>query len=493
MSELIHGRYDVVRSLGSGAMGVVVEARDRSDGRHVALKMPRMLALHQPESAERFRREAATMASLHHPNIVGFFGFFESPPVLVLELLHGESVSQLLRRERVMSLPSAASIGMQICSGLAAAHAVGVVHRDVKPSNLFLHQPPNLPACAKLIDFGVAKHAGRDAAPLTAQSAIVGSALYMSPEQIRGEPAEARSDLFALGLCLYEMVTGVRPYADDSPHLAMVRILQGDPLPPHLALPAGLHNTLLRATSREPSARYQSAVELARALQPFSKREVAATQMSLVAASEPAAPTPLRVSSVPPPPASSMTRVDNPREHPSSSRYGTQPMQSVRAENLSPSSTDDHEPSPASMTTPLAYLPAELAERLTSGAAARRPPASVQNTRVIPAAPPPLPPAPSSSSWKLAVGISAAVAAAGLAGAGYWWGVHEADAAPPPSSAAPASSVSSAPSLAPVPTPPQPALEPAHAHPAPSASVVAKPKRHGALPSGGSNLDLRLR
>ena len=482
MSEVIHGRYDVVRSLGSGAMGVVVEARDRSDGRHVALKMPRVLALMQPDSVERFRREAATMASLRHPNIIEFLGFLEPPPVIVLELLQGESVAHVLRRDRAMPLHVAASIGMQICSGLAAAHAVGVVHRDVKPSNLFVHQPPSHPPCAKLIDFGVAKNAERDVAPLTAQSAIVGSALYMAPEQIRGEPAEERSDLFALGLCLYEMVTGERPYAEGTLHLAMVRILNGDPLPAHPALPAGLHNTLLRATAREPAARFQSAVELARALQPFSKRDIGRTQMSPVASSEPPQPAPVRVSSVPPPP-DSVTRLDYPRDLPSSSRYGTQPMQSVRAEDLPPPAAPVYEPSPASMTAPLAHLPPELAARLAGGGLPHLTPAPVQ-VACIPS-PVPMAPPPSSSSWKVAVGISAAVAAAaGLAGAGYWVGMHEAEPAPP-SSTAPEPSHAPAPSASPAAAT---SVVLAPAAPVPSASASTKatstPKKVP-VPSGG--------
>ncbi len=445
MSEVIHGRYDVVRPLGSGAMGVVVEARDRHDGRHVALKMPRALALLQPEAVERFRREAATMASLRHPNIIEFIGFFEAPPVLVLELLHGETVGAMLRRERALAPHVAALLGMQICGGLAAAHAASVIHRDVKPSNLFVQQLPGQPPCAKLIDFGVAKNTEGDAAPLTAQSAIVGSALYMAPEQIRGEPAQERSDLFALGLSLYEMVTGERPYAEGTLHLAMVRILQGAPLPAHPALPAGLHATLLRATQREPDARYQSADELSRALQPFSKRDIGRTQLSPVVSASEQAPPLLRVSSVPPPP-DSVTRLDHPREVPRSSRYGTAPMQSVRAEERMRPFPPRSEPSPASMTAPLAHLPPVLAARLANATPpplcpAPRPVSSEPSLPFVATAP------PSSSTWKVAVGVSAVAVAASLAGAGYWLGArHGSDAEPPPSSSSDPSKQPAAPS-----------------------------------------------
>lgn len=438
-------------------MGVVVEARDRYDGRHVALKMPRTLALLQPESVERFRREAATMASLRHPNIIEFLGFFESPPVIVLELLQGESVATTLRRERVLPLHVAALHGMQICGGLAAAHAASVIHRDVKPSNLFVQQLPGQPTCAKLIDFGVAKHTERDAAPLTAQSAIVGSALYLSPEQIRGEPAQERSDLFALGLCLYEMVTGERPYAEGTLHLAMVRILQGDPLPPHPALPAGLHTTLLRATSREPAARFQSAEEFARALHPFSKKDIGRTQMSPVVSAPDAAPGPIRISSVPPPP-DSVTRLDHPREVPSSSRYGTTPMHGVRSEDLK-STVPFYEPSPASMTAPLAPLPPELAARLAAAAPPPSRPVPFAARPLSSYPPPAAAPPPSSGTWKVAVGVSAVAVAAGLAGAGYWLGVHRGEEG----------------AASPSPTPSGPVVQPPAAEPPAASAPAAAP------------------
>ena len=402
-------------------MAMVVEARDRRDGTHVALKLLRPMALLQPELVERLRREAHAMASLRHPNVVECLGFLDHPPVLVLELLRGESVKAALRRGRALPMPAATTIGAQVAAGLAAAHAVGLVHRDVKPSNIFLQHAPT--PWAKLIDFGVAKQKEPDAPPLTSQSAVIGTALYMAPEQIRGEGATERSDVFALGLCLYEMITGERPFADGSLHLTMVRILNGEPLPEHALLPSGLHALLLRATARDAEGR-PTASDLARALTPFGKRDLGRTLMSPVASVPEPAPAPERVSSVPPPPES-VTRLDYPS---GSQRHGTMPMQSVR-----PSAIPVED-----MTAPLANLPPELKARLQ----AARPPAalpssprahaavSVEVPRSAPAA---------GRGKKIALGVSALTAAAGLAAGGYLLGMREAEPTPVNLPAEPAS------------------------------------------------------
>lgn len=343
MTDIIHGRFEVVRSLGMGGMGLVVEARDRHDGRHVALKMLRPTELLQAHPIERFRREAQTMANLSHPHIVEMYGFLEDPPVMVLELLHGENVRAALKRESTFPLARACQIGMQIASALEAAHLSGAVHRDVKPSNIFLVHTQGRPH-AKLLDFGVAKITDSDAPPLTRTNASVGSALYMSPEQVRGEAVHERSDTYALGLCLYEMLTGHSPYAGSNVHQAMVRMLGGEPLPENASVPTGLYAVLQRATSLAPERRYQAAGDLARALAPFAHTETPRTQLS-VAIVDPAR-------SVAP---DSQTRPS------SSSRQPTALMASNRPHFEAPS--------PASMTAPLTTLSEQRALGLMQAAA----------------------------------------------------------------------------------------------------------------------------
>lgn len=355
MAEIIHGRFEVVRSLGMGGMGLIVEARDRVDGRHVALKQLRPMDLMQQGPRARFRREAEAMTGLHHPHIVEMLGWYEEPPAMVLELLHGETVRAALKRETTLSLTRACLIGSQIASALSAAHASGAVHRDVKPSNIFLVATPSRRTHAKLLDFGVAKI--EDAAPLTLTNASVGSALYMSPEQVRGEPVDDRSDTYALGVCLYEMITGHLPYADATLHQAMVRLLAGDPLPEDPTLPPGLYAVLVRATSLAPERRYQSAQELERALGPFTHAETPRTQLSAAITA----------------PDSSRTLEHAPSSGSKRARPVTAQMASVRP-HFEP-------PAPASMTAPLTTLNAQRAQSLVQTGSQPRLPASAPGPR----------------------------------------------------------------------------------------------------------------
>jgi len=223
------GPYEVVAPLGAGGMGEVYRAKDTRLGRDVAIKiLPQRLSTH-PEMRERFEREARAISSLNHARIctlhdVGHQGGVD---FLVMEYLEGETLADRLKRGS-LPLRETLKVGMEICEALETAHRVGIIHRDLKPGNIMLTK-----SGAKLMDFGLAKStAGMDGAggeapllstartisgaspisPLTTAGAVLGTIQYMSPEQIEGKPADARSDVFALGAVLYEMTTGKRAF-----------------------------------------------------------------------------------------------------------------------------------------------------------------------------------------------------------------------------------------------------------------------------------------
>ena len=214
------GRYRVMGLVGQGAMGVVYRGRDDSLDRDVALKL--MRGVGGAEHGARFLREARAAARLQHPNIVTIYeaAEHEGAPFIAMELLEGVDLQQAieagLRPDPKVTLP----IVLQLLAGLGHAHEHGIVHRDVKPSNLFL--PRGRPA--KIMDFGVAWRAGA-----TAATGIVGTPNYMSPEQVRGDSLDGRSDLFSAGLILYELVTGERAYGGDSVVAVVYKIAHEDP------------------------------------------------------------------------------------------------------------------------------------------------------------------------------------------------------------------------------------------------------------------------
>jgi eukaryotic-like serine/threonine-protein kinase len=252
------GRFRIVGLLGKGAMGVVYRARDDTLDRDVAVKVMRS-DVADPDSLARFRREARAAARLQHPNIVTVYelGESEGDLFLAMELLTGQDLHQAMRDGR--STPAAAaSIVLQLLDGLGHAHERGIVHRDVKPSNVFLLEGRRV----KVLDFGVARLGGS----FTATGHVLGTPNYMSPEQVRAEAVDGRSDLFSAGLILYELVTGQKAYQADSLTALLVKIAQE---PPDLSrLPVGrewtsLRQVIERALARERDERYPDAEAMA--------------------------------------------------------------------------------------------------------------------------------------------------------------------------------------------------------------------------------------
>ena len=271
------GPYEIVAPLGAGGMGEVYRARDTRLGRDVAVKVLPEIVSNDPRALARFEQEAKAVAALSHPNILALFdvGKESSVSFVVMELLEGETLREVLAKGP-LSLRKALDVGQQVAEGLAAAHGKGIVHRDVKPENVFLTKDSH----AKLLDFGLARSgpvpAGRDETQsptvdkLTSQGAVLGTVAYMSPEQARGENVDFRSDQFSLGVVLYEMLTGKRPFGGASAAETLAAIIRDEPEP--LAridpkLPALLGWTVQRCLSKDPEERYSSTKDLAKELQ----------------------------------------------------------------------------------------------------------------------------------------------------------------------------------------------------------------------------------
>jgi serine/threonine protein kinase/Tfp pilus assembly protein PilF len=270
------GPYEVLGPIGAGGMGEVYRARDTRLGRVVAIKvLPEQLA-RDPQALSRFEREARAVAALSHPNILAIHDFGKDGEVqyAVTELLEGETLRSLLARERLPWRRSL-EIGIAVAEGLSAAHKQGIVHRDLKPDNLFLTDDGRV----KILDFGLARIepllSGPDeteapTTPAQTEAGIVmGTLRYMSPEQVQGRAADARSDLFSLGCVLYEMLSGRRPFEGRTPAEIMAAILRDHP--PGLeasgkTLPAGADRVVARCLEKNPEQRFQSARDLAFAL-----------------------------------------------------------------------------------------------------------------------------------------------------------------------------------------------------------------------------------
>ena len=261
--------YKVLRQLGSGGMGVVYEAEDIRLGRRVALKfLPEKLVCDE-RALRRFEREARAASSLNHPNICTIYEVEEHDhqPVIVMELLEGMSLKQRIQ-EGPISTDDLLDFGIQTSDALEAAHAKGIIHRDIKPGNMFIVSRRQM----KILDFGLAKVCGPHVAEdqseeeaLTLDGVIPGTTSYMSPEQVRGEEIDARSDLFSLGVVLYEMATGQKPFVGKNRVLLMNAILNAPPVPAskvNSSLPAALETIIARTLEKKREKRFQRAADI---------------------------------------------------------------------------------------------------------------------------------------------------------------------------------------------------------------------------------------
>src|SRR5688572_6696494 len=267
--------YRIESKLGEGGMGVVYKARDTHLNRLVAIKVLPPSRMGDADRKERFVREARAASALNHPGIVTIHDIrsHEGVDFIVMEYVHGQTLDELIPAGGMRPV-HALKHAVQIADALARAHGAGVLHRDVKPSNVMITAEGRV----KILDFGLAKLAepaepSADAAtmtrPLTEEGVVVGTAAYMSPEQAEGRPLDARSDVFSFGALLYETLTGAKPFAADSWLATLAKILKEDPTPPgQLArIPPDLEKAVLRCLRKDPARRYQTMADLKVALE----------------------------------------------------------------------------------------------------------------------------------------------------------------------------------------------------------------------------------
>jgi serine/threonine protein kinase/Tol biopolymer transport system component len=299
----VQGHYRIVRRLGSGGMGVVYEAEDQKLGRLVAIKLLPEATRQDPAALERFWREARTASSLNHAGICTIYELNESgdQPFIVMELLQGQSLDKLYNR-RSMPYPKLLDFGVQVADALGAAHRKGILHRDIKPGNIFLSPFGQ----AKILDFGLAKlEEGYAAAGstrgnypnetmaeslphklLTSPGSAIGTIAYMSPEQARGETLDARSDVFSLGVVLYELATGRHPFSGSTTAVTFDRILNHAPTAPislNPELPAELGETLNKTLEKDRELRCQSAAELRADLRRLQRKSSGGSAVAAIA------------------------------------------------------------------------------------------------------------------------------------------------------------------------------------------------------------------
>jgi serine/threonine protein kinase len=278
IGRVFDGKYRLDEQLGGGGMGTVYRATHLMIERPVAIKVLSQRFVGDQTAQERFRREARAAGRMHHPNAVTVndFGTTEDGWLyIVMELLEGRTLRDLLAREAPLDPARAVSLMLQACSAVGAAHDANLIHRDLKPANIFIEQRPNMPAVAKVLDFGVAKfaveeHEDDDYKTLTQVGAIIGTPRYMSPEQCAGTaPLTPASDVYSLGIILYEMLTGAVPFSADTPlALAMKQVTEA-PRPPREVIPSiprELEKVVLHALAKQAADRPPDANEFRREL-----------------------------------------------------------------------------------------------------------------------------------------------------------------------------------------------------------------------------------
>ncbi|MFC7528938.1 Stk1 family PASTA domain-containing Ser/Thr kinase [Actinoplanes sp. GCM10030250] len=283
-ARLLGGRYQVGELLGYGGMAEVHKGRDLRLGRDVAIKMLRTDLARDATFQERFRREAQNSAALNHPAIVAVYdtgeeisATGEKLPFIVMEFVNGRTLKEVLAQEQRLQPRRALEMIADICAALEFSHRHGIIHRDIKPGNVMVTQNGQV----KVMDFGIARALASGATTMTQTSAVIGTAQYLSPEQARGESVDARSDVYAAGCVLFELVVGHPPFVGDSPVSVAYQHVREDPKPPSSIvrdLPPDIDAIVLKALAKNPLNRYQSAQEMrADALRAVSGRPVMAT------------------------------------------------------------------------------------------------------------------------------------------------------------------------------------------------------------------------
>jgi serine/threonine-protein kinase len=285
--QVFSNRYEIERELAHGGMAEVYLARDQLLNRPVALKVLFPEYAREPSFVERFRREAQAAANLNHPNIVAIYDWGQESGTyfIVMEYVEGRSLRDLMRSEGPLDAQQAAEITAEIAAALAFAHRSGVVHRDVKPGNVLITRSGTV----KVTDFGIARAGASDA--LTQTGSVMGTATYFSPEQAQGQPVDGRSDVYSLGVVLYEIVTGSVPFTGDTPVAVAYKHVREDAVAPsrqNPEVPPDLEQIILTAMAKDPDARYQTADDMRADLLRFVRgRPLAAAPVTAIVSEVP--------------------------------------------------------------------------------------------------------------------------------------------------------------------------------------------------------------
>ena len=273
VGQVLADRYHIMKKLGEGGMGQVYLAEHVKMGRRSAIKVMNPSMVHDPEAVARFNREAANASRISDSHVCAIYDFGETADGLIylaMEFVEGEPLTELLTREGALPVARAADICIQVAAALQAAHDLGIVHRDLKPDNIMLTRSRDGADAVKVVDFGLAKAVGGEGGgqKVTRTGLVVGTPEFLSPEQLSGDKLDGRSDVYSLGLVLFNMLTGTLPFPADSVQEAMIKRLTDEPaelieVRPDLHFPPGLQQTLDTALARSPVDRYQSAAKFA--------------------------------------------------------------------------------------------------------------------------------------------------------------------------------------------------------------------------------------
>lgn len=281
MIGTVVGNYKVVEKIGEGGMGAVYKGIDLMLEREVAIKVLKPELASQPQVVERFRSEAVTLAKLNHPNIATLYSFFRQGDYffMVLEFVKGTTLDKIIEARRAMTCEQAIPLFCQMLEGIDHAHRLGIVHRDIKPANMMLTEG----GIMKVLDFGIARALG--SARMTRAGHLIGTIEYMSPEQVRGMETDARSDIYSLGMVLYELLTGRVPFASDSEYELMKAQVEQLPPPPREFspnIPEEVEAAILCATEKDPENRFQTAGAFSGAIEDCVRSAIASGQLSQI-------------------------------------------------------------------------------------------------------------------------------------------------------------------------------------------------------------------